>query len=70
MSRRFYNGALKREEIWTYRAVCETAQDEQIEYFRDKLLQIIEEVTQASDALNRKWKTVGNFKTRFRTLRD
>ena len=63
----FINGAVKREKIWTYLAVCETTQDEKIEYFREKLLQIIDEsYKNPSETLNREmenlWKT---FHTRF-----
>ena len=63
----FIEGAKKREEIWAYLAVCETTQDEKIEYFRDKLLQIIEEsYSNPSESVNAEmenlWET---FKTRF-----
>ena len=63
----FIKGARKREEIWAYLAVCETTQDEQIEYFRDKLLQIIEEsYSNPNDSVNTEmenlWET---FKTKF-----
>ncbi len=63
----FIKGARKREEIWAYLAVCETTQDEKIEYFRDKLLQIIEEsYSNPNEAVNSEmenlWET---FKTRF-----
>jgi len=63
----FIKGARKREEIWTYLAVCETTQDEKIEYFRDKLLQIIEEsYSNPNESVNTEmenlWET---FKTRF-----
>ncbi len=63
----FINGAAKRSEIWTYLAVCEPTADEKIEYFRDKLLQIIEEsYRHPSESLNHEmdnlWVT---FQTRF-----
>ncbi len=58
----FINGAAKREKIWTYLAICETTQDEKIEYFRDKLLKIIDEsYINPSETLNREtenlWQT-------------
>ncbi|CAN5304430.1 hypothetical protein BH20ACI1_BH20ACI1_02010 [soil metagenome] len=58
----FINGAAKREKIWTYLAICETTQDEKIEYFRDKLLKIIDEsYANPSETLNREmenlWQT-------------
>ena len=50
----FINGAAKREKIWTYLAICETTQDEKIEYFRKKLLNIIDEgYVNPSEILNR-----------------
>ena len=63
----FINGAGKREKIWTYLAICETTQDEKIEYFRDKLLKIIDEsYKNPSETLNREmenlWQT---FHTRY-----
>ncbi len=63
----FISGAAKREEIWAYLAVCETTHDEKIEYFRDKLLQIVEEsYANPSESLNKElenlWET---FKNRF-----
>lgn len=63
----FIKGAKIREEAWAYLAVCETTEDEQIEYLRDRLLQIIEEsYSNPSDAVNSEmenlWKT---FKTKF-----
>jgi hypothetical protein len=39
----FIGGTRRREEIWSYLAVCEPTDDEKIEYFREKLLAIIEE---------------------------
>jgi hypothetical protein len=63
----FISGAAKRSEIWTYLAVCETTEDEKIEYLRARLLQIIEEsATSPSETLNKEmedlWKA---FKDRF-----
>ena len=58
----FINGAAKREKIWSYLAICETTQDEKIEYFREKLLKIIDEsYANPSENLNREmenlWQT-------------
>ncbi|HSK74779.1 MAG TPA: hypothetical protein VK892_23980, partial [Pyrinomonadaceae bacterium] len=58
----FLGGAAKREEIWAYLAVCETTQDEKIEFFRERLLQLIEETYhQPNETLNREmenlWQT-------------
>ncbi len=58
----FINGAGKRRKIWTYLAVCETTQDEKTEYFREKLLAIIDEgYKKPSETLNREtenlWQT-------------
>ncbi len=58
----FINGAAKREKIWTYLAICETTEDEKIEYFRDKLLKIIDEsYANPGETLNREmenlWQT-------------
>jgi hypothetical protein len=39
----FIKGAQKRTEIESYLAVCEITQDEEIEYFREKLMEIIEQ---------------------------
>jgi Family of unknown function (DUF6079) len=38
----FINGIGKREQFLAYLAVCETTEDEKIEYFREKLLQIFD----------------------------
>ncbi|MGC2234842.1 MAG: hypothetical protein WA584_01605 [Pyrinomonadaceae bacterium] len=38
----FINGIGKREKFLSYIAVCEATQDEKIEYFREKLLQIFD----------------------------
>ncbi len=38
----FINGAAMREKIWNYLAVCETTNDERIEYFRESLVKLIE----------------------------
>ena len=58
----FINGAGKRQKIWTYLAVCESTKDEKIEYFREKLLNIIDEgYKKPSETLNREtenlWQT-------------
>lgn len=63
----FINGVQVREKVWNYLAVCETTQDEKTEYFREKLLNIIDEsYTNPSEILNREmenlWQT---FHTRF-----
>lgn len=39
----FINGTERREEIKTYLSVCEITQDEKIEQFRERLLQVVEE---------------------------
>ena len=50
----FINGIGKRDKIWSYLAVCETTQDEKTEYFREKLLPLIEEsYTNPNELLHR-----------------
>ncbi len=50
----FINGVGKRNAIWSYLAVCETTQDERTEYFREKLLPLIEEsYINPNETLNR-----------------
>lgn len=63
----FISGSSKRQEIWTYLAVCEPTQNEKIEYFREKLLQIIEEsYLNPSESLNREMESIWeSFKTAF-----
>ncbi|MCB1025849.1 MAG: hypothetical protein KDB79_15750, partial [Acidobacteria bacterium] len=39
----FIDGAIKRKEIWSYLAICESTQDESIEKFRANLLRLIDE---------------------------
>jgi hypothetical protein len=39
----FIGGAALREQIWNYLAVCETTDDEKIEYYREKLVALVEE---------------------------
>jgi hypothetical protein len=63
----FIKGSKIREEIWAYLAVCEITEDEQLEYFRDQLLRIIEEsYSNPSQTINSEmenlWKT---FKAEF-----
>ena len=63
----FINGAGKRRKVWAYLAVCETTTDEKIEYFREKLHDIIDEgYKKPSETLNREtenlWQT---FHSRF-----
>jgi hypothetical protein len=63
----FIKGALARKEIWSYLAVCETTEDEKIEYFREKLLTIIEQTYfEPQDNLNREMQNYWeSFHTRF-----
>ncbi len=50
----FINGVGRRDKIWSYLAVCETTQDEKTEYFREKLLPLIEEsYANPNETLNR-----------------
>ncbi len=50
----FINGAQQREKIWSYLAVSEPTQDENIENYREKLLQMLDETYHnPSDALNK-----------------
>jgi hypothetical protein len=63
----FINGVAKREEFLAYLAVCETTEDEKIEYFREKLLQIFDaSYSNPNEVYNREvenlWQT---FHTRF-----
>ena len=58
----FISGAAIRREIWSYLAVCETTQDEKLEFFREKLFRLIDESRRnPSVTLNREmenlWKT-------------
>lgn len=39
----FISGTKRREEIWSYVAVCEVTEDDKIEFFREKLLAVIKE---------------------------
>jgi hypothetical protein len=39
----FISGTSRREEIWSYLAVCEPTGDEKIEFFRERLLALLEE---------------------------
>ncbi len=63
----FTNSAGKRRKIWTYLAVCETTPDEKIEYFRGKLLKIIDEdYKNPSETLNRETESLWqSFHARF-----
>jgi hypothetical protein len=61
----FIGGTAKREEIWSYLAVCEPTQDEKIEFFREKLLYLLNETYHnPNEALNRElenlWQTFQN----------
>lgn len=61
----FISAAAKRKEIWSYLAVCEPTQDEKIEYFREKLLHLLDETYHNPDeTLNREtdnlWQTFQN----------
>jgi hypothetical protein len=63
----FINGIGKREQFLAYLAVCETTEDEKIEYFREKLLQMFDEsYSNPNEVYNREveslWET---FHTRF-----
>lgn len=63
----FINGIGKREEFLAYLAVCETTEDEKIEYFREKLLQLFDtSYSDPNETFNREveslWQT---FHTRF-----
>jgi len=50
----FTSGVALREKIWNYLSLCENTTDEKIEYFREKLVGIIEQNQRTpSDALNR-----------------
>ena len=50
----FINGANQREKIWSFLAVSEPTQDENIESYREKLLRLLDETYHnPSDALNR-----------------
>jgi hypothetical protein len=49
----FINGATMREKTWNYLAVCETTTDEKIEYYRERLVELIEEsYTNPNEKLN------------------
>jgi hypothetical protein len=63
----FINGALQREKIWSYLAVSEPTQDETIEKYREKLLQLLDETYHnPSDALNKEMENLWNlFHERF-----
>ena len=61
----FINGVKMREKIWSYLAVSEPTQDEKIEFFREKLLQKLDETYhEPSEALNHEmenlWQTFHN----------
>ena len=63
----FINGIAQREEFLTYLTVCETTDDEKIEYFREKLLQLFDaSYANPSETYNREienlWQT---FSARF-----
>ncbi len=50
----FISGTKRREEIWSYVSVCETTEDEKIEFFREKLLAVIKEtVANPNQLVNR-----------------
>lgn len=50
----FINGAHEREKIWSYLAVSEPTQDENIENYREKLLELLDETYHnPSDASNK-----------------
>jgi len=58
----FLGGSALREKVWNYLAVCETTQDEKLEFFREKLFRIIgESNANPNETLNREienlWKT-------------
>jgi len=51
--RDFISGADRREKIWNYLAICETTDDEKIEYYREKIAALIESGYAApSDKIN------------------
>lgn len=55
----FISGAAMREKVWNYLAICETTQDEQIEYQREKLIALIEDgYANPSSLLNRELETL------------
>lgn len=50
----FINGAVRREKIWNYLAVCEAAPDAEIENLRGQIYAVLEEMrVNPSEALNR-----------------
>lgn len=50
----FISAASRREEVWSYLALCEPTQDEKIEYFRQRLLHLLDETyNNPNEALNR-----------------
>ncbi|HEY8561538.1 MAG TPA: DUF6079 family protein [Pyrinomonadaceae bacterium] len=63
----FVSGTNRREAIRTYLAVCETTEDEKIEFLREKLFQILEETTiNPSQLMNREMENVWqSFHARF-----
>lgn len=63
----FISGSAKREQIWTYLAVCETTEDEKIELLREQLLQIIGDgYANPNESLNREMENLWeNFHARF-----
>ncbi len=63
----FISGVKIREKVWAYLAVCEITKDEKTEYFREKLLDFVDEsYAKPNEILNREmdnlWQT---FHTRF-----
>lgn len=72
----FINGSSRRNKIWSYLAVCETTQDERTEYFREKLLSLIDEsYANPNETLNREmqsfWQSFyGRFSEHFAVKHD
>ncbi len=63
----FISGTKRREEIWSYVAVCETTEDEKIEFFREKLLAVIgETINNPNQLVNREMENFWqSFHTRY-----
>jgi energy-coupling factor transporter ATP-binding protein EcfA2 len=63
----FVSGVRKREEFMAYLAVCDATEDEKIEYFRERLLQVIDEgYFDPDDVHNREMENLWqSFYTRF-----
>lgn len=63
----FINGVAAREKIWNYLALCENTTDEKVEFFRERLAEMIDESrTNPSDALNREMENLWtSFHARF-----